>query len=45
MNPSELVTWRGTPGVGDFMWALNACHRYAADHDIIKVNLEIHWEH
>ena len=45
MNPSELVTWRGTPGVGDFMWALNSCHKYAADHDIRKINLEIHWEH
>ncbi|WJE88016.1 hypothetical protein YFHUAIHA_CDS0143 [Phage C48C1] len=45
MKPSELVTWRGTPGVGDFMWALNSCHRYAADHDIRKVNLELHWEH
>lgn len=45
MNPSELVTWRGTPGVGDFMWALNSCHRYAADHNIRKVNLELHWEH
>tara|TARA_B110000977_G_C10938913_1_gene440066 strand:- start:76 stop:960 length:885 start_codon:yes stop_codon:yes gene_type:complete len=45
MNPSELVTWRGTPGVGDFMWALNSCHRYAADHDIKKINLELHWEH
>ena len=45
MKPSELVTWRGTPGVGDFMWALNSCHRYAADHNIRKVNLELHWEH
>ena len=45
MKPSELVTWRGTPGVGDFMWALNACHKYAADVNIRKINLEIHWEH
>lgn len=45
MKPSELVTWRGTPGVGDFMWALNSCHRYAADHNIRKINLELHWEH
>ena len=45
MKPSELVTWRGTPGVGDFMWALNSCHRYAADHGVSKINLEIHWEH
>lgn len=45
MKPSELVTWRGTPGVGDFMWALNSCHKYAADVGIRKINLEIHWEH
>jgi|TARA_R110000744_G_scaffold62668_1_gene129338 hypothetical protein len=45
MKPSELVTWRGTPGVGDFMWALNSCHKYAADHNIRKINLEFHWEH
>ena len=45
MKPSELVTWRGTPGVGDFMWALNSCHKYAADHNIRKINLELHWEH
>lgn len=45
MKPSELVTWRGTPGVGDFMWALNSCHRYAADHNVRKINLELHWEH
>ena len=45
MKSSELVTWRGTPGVGDFMWALNSCHRYAADHDVKKINLELHWEH
>ena len=45
MKPSELVTWRGTPGVGDFMWALNSCHRYATDNDVSKINLEFHWEH
>jgi hypothetical protein len=45
MKPSELVTWRGTPGVGDFMWALNSCHRYAADQNVRKINLELHWEH
>jgi hypothetical protein len=45
MKPSELVTWRGTPGVGDFMWALNSCHKYAADHNVSKINLEFHWEH
>jgi len=42
---SELVTWRGTPGVGDFMWALNSCHKYAADQNVSKINLEFHWEH
>lgn len=42
---SELVTWRGTPGVGDFMWALNSAHRYAADENVSKINLELHWEH
>jgi len=42
---SELITWRGTPGVGDFMWALNSAHRYAADKGLRKVNLEMHWEH
>lgn len=45
MKPSELVTWRGTPGVGDFMWALNSCHKYAADYNVRKINLEFHWEH
>jgi len=45
MKPSELVTWRGTPGVGDFMWALNCCHKYAADNNVRKINLEFHWEH
>ena len=45
MKSSELVTWRGTPGVGDFMWALNSAHRYAADHNLRKINLELHWEH
>lgn len=45
MKKSELVTWRGTPGVGDFMWALNSCHRYAADNNVSKINLELHWEH
>lgn len=42
---SELITWRGTPGVGDFMWALNSCYQYAADQGLEKVNLEMHWEH
>jgi hypothetical protein len=40
----ELVTWRGTPGVGDFMWALNSVHNYCYKNNI-KVNLEFHWEH
>lgn len=40
----EKVSWRGTPGVGDFMWALNSCHAHAAKNDI-NVELEMHWEH
>jgi hypothetical protein len=40
----ELVTWRGTPGVGDFMWALNCAHNYSY-HNNVLVNLEMHWEH
>jgi hypothetical protein len=40
----EKITWRGTPGVGDFMWALNSAHNYSADRKL-KVNLEFHWEH
>jgi hypothetical protein len=40
----ELITWRGTPGVGDFMWALNSAHRYCYDYNV-KVNLEFQWEH
>lgn len=40
----ELVTWRGTPGVGDFMWALNSVHNYCYRTNK-KVNLEMHWEH
>ena len=40
----ELVTWRGTPGVGDFMWALNSAHNYCYNYNT-KVNLEFHWEH
>ena len=27
------------------MWALNSCHKYAADHNIRKIYLELHWEH
>lgn len=40
----ELITWRGTPGVGDFMWALNSVHNYAYRFNV-KVNLEFQWEH
>jgi hypothetical protein len=40
----ELVTWRGTPGVGDFMWALNCAHNYCYHYNK-KVVLEFHWEH
>lgn len=38
------VTWRGTWGVGDFMWALNACHHYSWKQGC-KINLEMHWDH
>jgi hypothetical protein len=41
---TEKVSWRGTPGVGDFMWALNSCHVYAQQKNI-KIELEMHWEH
>lgn len=41
---TEKVSWRGTPGVGDFMWALNSCHAHAHRQNI-KVELEMHWEH
>jgi len=40
----EKVTWRGTPGVGDFMWALNCVHLHAFETKT-RVNLEMHWEH
>ena len=40
----ELVTWRGTPGVGDFMWALNCAHNHAWTVKT-KVNLEFQWNH
>ena len=39
----ELVRWRGTWGVGDFMLALNVCHNYCYKNNL-KVNLEMHWE-
>lgn len=38
------VSWRGTWGVGDFMMALNCCHRHAFDKNV-NVNLEMHWDH
>ena len=38
------VSWRGTNGVGDFMMALNCCHRHAFDKNV-HVNLEMHWDH
>jgi len=41
---TEKVSWRGTPGVGDFMWALSCCHNYALEENI-QVELEMHWEH
>ena len=40
----ERVTWRGTSGVGDFMWALNVCHLHALEMKH-QVNLEFHWPH
>jgi hypothetical protein len=40
----ELVTWRGTPGVGDFMWALNCVHLHAYRNNT-KVKLQMHWDH
>lgn len=44
MEKRELITWRGTPGVGDFMWALNCAHKYCFDFGK-KVTLEFQWEH
>ena len=41
----EKIRWRGTHGVGDFMQALNVCHRYSFDYNKSPVNLEMHWEH
>lgn len=41
---TERVSWRGTPGVGDFMWALNSCHAHARNKNI-NIELEMHWEH
>ena len=41
---AELVTWRGTPCVGYFMWALNCCHLHSW-RSKNPVNLEMHWSH
>ena len=41
---SELVTWRGTPGVGDFMWALNSVHLHSW-RTKTPIDLEMHWSH
>lgn len=41
---SENVGWRGTPGVGDFMMALNAVHYHSWKTGKV-INLEMHWEH
>ena len=38
------VTWRGTPGVGDFMMALNVCHSHAFSTKQ-QIELTMHWEH
>ena len=40
----ELITWRGTPGVGDFMWALNCAHHYCWQFNKQAI-LEMHWSH
>ena len=40
----ELITWRGTPGVGDFMWALNCAHLHTW-RTKVPVTLEMHWNH
>ncbi len=41
---TELVTWRGTPGVGDFMWALNSVHLHSW-RTKTPINLQMHWSH
>lgn len=40
----QKVTWRGTPGLGDCMWALNASHAHAYKTGV-PVHLEMHWNH
>ena len=45
MEGLQKIKWRGTYGVGDFMQALNVCHRYCYDYNLGQVNLEMHWEH
>lgn len=44
MKAVEHVSWRGTWGVGDFMWALNSCHLHAVNENV-HVVLEMHWDH
>lgn len=39
----EKVRFRGTWGVGDFLWALDVCHNYCYENNT-KINLEMHWE-
>ena len=40
----EKLTWRGSPGMGDIMWALNCAHLHAFEENK-RVNLEMHWPH
>lgn len=40
----QIIQWRGTPGVGDAMQALNVAHRWSYG-EKRKVVLEMHWEH
>ena len=40
----ELVSWRGTIGVGDFMMALNCCHMHSYQTKV-PVHLTMHWNH
>lgn len=40
----ETIHWRGTWGVGDFMWALNVAHHWQKFYDP-QVKLVMHWPH
>lgn len=40
----EKLTWRGSPGMGDIMWALNCAHAHAFE-EKRPVNLEMHWNY